>query len=73
MCGGVDGVCSVGGAVWWSEGTELDAWGWGGGGYVVMADGSEALNALRISCGSFPLIMSATALHRMSSRPLMSR
>ena len=44
-----------------------------GGGYVMLVEGSEALNALRICCGSFPLIMSATALQRTSSRPLISR
>ena len=44
-----------------------------GGGYVVLVEGSEALNALLICCGSFPRIMSATALQSMSSRPFISR
>ena len=45
----------------------------GGGGYVVLVLGSEALNARLICSGSFPRIMSATALQSTSSSPLISR
>ena len=44
-----------------------------GGVSLFKCDGVEAWNALLISSGSLPLIISATVPHRMSSSLLMSR